>query len=608
MEKKKDLICNLIESFLVVIGLDFLIYRDSVGGWESNWNIIFFVGAYFLLKSGKKKTIAKEIECFSLFYAIIYVIGNTISCTGKITGLILPVKNMLYAFIAVYGLWRILRILFAMAYEGMEKIQRYLREHPAKKIGKKFPQKAESIFYAGSIFFCWLPAYFSYYPGMISYDAPTVLYQILGADGEITRLHPPLHTLFFKAFIDLEMRTGINGLALYGIVQMVILAFVLSYVLLFLKRKHIDERLIWIAWGFFALNPVIAVFTLEPTKDVFFSAAFVTMTVLLLDASCDLDGFWKKKHKVIGLVLSITISCLLRNNAVYAYAICIPLMIFFWKKYRAKMCALFGIAFLAYFVVNGPIYDSLGVQNGDKKEMLSVPMMQIASVAYHNGDYLEDGIKTEIDKFIPYDQIEEKYNPRFADPIKDVFCTTSYEENRKEFYGLWGKLFIRYPHVYLSAFLDLNLPSWYQDARAIDPYACRAYIETYALDTEYYPMERQSKLPWLLEHYYEKAANFELFVQKPLISTFFLISTPIWLVLFTMSVLGARGLGDRIWFLMPAVMLWFTYLLGPVSNFRYIFPLHILMIILIVVWVEYDKFFLRENDNEFVTENDIKCR
>lgn len=269
------------------------------------------------------------------------------------------------------------------------------------------------------------------------------------------------------------------------------------------------------------------------------------------------------------------LSCL--GGAVYAAVAVVAALVFllFFKGCRLRLTAVLAGVLAAFLLINGPVFAALKVKKGNSREMFSVPVQQIALVVVRNEKKLTPKEVGKINQFLDYRKLKKLYNPRFADPVK---CSYKFNENidkEKDFIKFWLKLGLKYPKEYITAFLELNIPYWYMDADSVDPYAKRIYIETLAGSNEYYSVRRNSKLPFLYSRY-EKVANYSAFQKLPVISNLFSISTPIWAILFTAFWLIFKKRYRGLLNLVLPFLLWATYLLGPVSNFRYILPIFML--------------------------------
>jgi hypothetical protein len=230
------------------------------------------------------------------------------------------------------------------------------------------------------------------------------------------------------------------------------------------------------------------------------------------------------------------------------------------------------IPIICYFVINGGVYPALGIAEGEGVEMLAVPMQQISKVVVEKDASLTEEEKQSIGTFFTYDSISTTYNPRFGDYIKGVFQNDYYEEHKADFIKLWCHLLFKYPKQYVDAFLSLNLPYWYPDSATVDGYSHVRYIETGLCELAQYPLTLQSKLPGLYK-LYEKVASFEAFQDIPVAATVFSITTPLWLMLLCLFVLVQKKKTQQVILLLPGLFLWLTFMAGPVSNFRYIFPI-----------------------------------
>ncbi|MBQ3037150.1 MAG: hypothetical protein IJD31_09515 [Lachnospiraceae bacterium] len=441
---------------------------------------------------------------------------------------------------------------------------------PSHKIYKilRFP-----FIYGILMFLCWLPCYLAYYPGIFAYDIELQTMEALGTVS-YSRFHPPLHTFIWDICLSFEQVSGLNGLVIYSVLQMCIWAFALSYVLHFMVRRKYNPWLIAGSFCFFAFNPVIALFSFIPVKDSMLTAFWALFTVELYSLS---DTELMKKQLIasnIRLIIWGIVCCLLRNNIVYALVPAFLIMLFIIRKNWKRIALCCGCILVGFLLINGPIYTAMGVEKGNSREMLSVPMQQIAYVTVTNSDSLSPDELDRINQYIPTEQIAETYNPRFADPVKGTFITENFDQNPADFFKLWTDLLVQYPEEYIVSFLNLNIPYWYPDANSVDAYARRSYIETTVPTnpmTEY-EVIRDSKIPALYEQY-EKVASFERFKTLPIISNIFSLSFPIWFLIFGTLLQIVKKEKKTIVVFLPALLLWCTFMLGPVSNLRYLLPI-----------------------------------
>lgn len=366
---------------------------------------------------------------------------------------------------------------------------------------------------------------------------------------------------------------------------MIIMSGVLAQILSFLIKKKISNWLILITFLFVTINPVVAIFSIEVTKDVYFAIFFALVTIEMIKMVGNPEKYCKSPKNWIIFTFDLLFVCLFRNNAIYVYILSALCAVVILRNFWKKILLLFAVPIMLFFLVNSVLYTSLGIENGSSGEMLSIPIQQIANVVVQNKDTISQDMREKIEVYLPYDEINGSYNPRFADPVKGKFYSDVYDANKLQFFKLWFDLALQYPDEYITAFMTLNLPYWYQDASSVDAFAYRAYIETSICDNEMYTYELDSKIP-ILYNFYEQVASYDLFKHIPLVSNLFSVSFPIWLLLFTFCVLKIKKRSRETIVLLPMFFLWLTYMAGPVSNFRYIFPIFLLYPILLILMMD----------------------
>lgn len=451
-----------------------------------------------------------------------------------------------------------------------------------------------------------IPAFLAYYPGITSYDTYSQSRQALAGFYGMNKYHPPLHTIFWAVCIRAGRILGIDATVIYELIQMAALSLAFAAMLYYMIRRNYHPAVVLCSVLYTVLNPVIAIFSLEMVKDSVLSVFLILLSVRLAELS---DAVWTRKCDANDLKcdtdtsgcdadvpageagavlpdgqtepdaafwLSLTslaaVLCLLRNNAVYTVILFLPFAFLMARGYRLQILSSLAAALVIFGVVNGPVYHALGISEGNSREMLSVPIQQITTVVVQREDDLTEKDYEAIGHFLPYDKLAEDYNPRFADYAKNAFRTDYFDDHKREFAGLWLNLFGRFPEEYCSAFLSLNIQLWYPGSSAIDPYSGREYIETNIYASEYCSGERTGHFPLLLS-FYESVAKYSPWMGLPVLSVLFALWTPLWLLAVCFFILAARSRLEKTLILFIPFFLWLTYMAGPVSCTRYMFPI-----------------------------------
>lgn len=586
MKKKLDfkIIKNLIYTLLFIIGFNFYFFYHNTLGRQSLFNLLLFFLVFVFLNNIKENNKKEKIYPFILviIFSIVLFIGQQIYLTNSISTMLHSKKIIVLIFLSIIGFSK---VIGEVLYYIFNKLSNYKSKNT--KQWKIYNIKGIFLLLWLLIFITWIPTFLSYYPGIMSYDSTAQTTQIYL--DIYTKYHPPIHTYIFQLCLDLGNKLNIEGLIIYSIIQMLFLSFVFARMVKFMINKKINNYLILLTFLFVTINPIISIFSIIMTKDVYFTGFVILFIIELLKLIEDHNNYLKKVHNWIIFILVTVLACLFRNNCIYAYICIVPILIIVLRKYLKQILLISLLPIGLYLLINNGLYNLLGVKEGDSREKLSVPIQQISYVVINHDKELNNNTKKIINNYIPYEIIKKKYNPRFADPIKIAFKTDNYNQNKIDFYKVYFKLLRKYPSNYISSFLSLNIPYWYPDANTIDNYSKRIYIETDNKKNKYHYVERNSKLPYLYKQY-EKVANYSAFENVPIISNIFSITTPIWIVLFIMFLLIYKKRYKYILITIFLILFWFTYLLGPVSNFRYILPIFSLYPLLFVLGFNTNRF------------------
>lgn len=307
----------------------------------------------------------------------------------------------------------------------------------------------------GLLLLCWLPVLIAFFPGIAAYDVDFQIYQV--TSGQYSAHHPLLHTLFLGVFCWLGQALGslTLGYGLHTLAQALLLAASISYALAWLARIGCP-RWLWIALlAYFALSAQHAVMASSGTKDVLFAAAMLAVTVelcrLLLEPQRRL-----RRRVLAGDAALIAIACMLRNNAVYSFALLTAVSLLFFRRKLGKrvLAATLSGVILAQGGMMG-LQAVTGATDSSVREMLSVPCQQLARVYDRYGLSVPEGY--EIVEVLPD---AEDYFPSRADFTKaSAKVTTS--DRLVRFLKLWAREALHHPVEYLDAFLYNTCGFWY---------------------------------------------------------------------------------------------------------------------------------------------------
>ena len=310
---------------------------------------------------------------------------------------------------------------------------------------------------------CWLPYFLYHFPGIMTPDSVVQFEQVLGMI-PYSNHHPVAHTLMIKFFYHIGLIFTSNqtfAMGFYTLFQMCFMAFAVSYFVKTLRIYQVKPIICLIIVLFYALVPYHAVFSVTVWKDIIFAGS-----VLLF--SCSLLRLIRKitPGSCICFVLSGIMVCLFRSNGWYGFCLCIPFLLYYFRKKARIMFPSILFILLVAIIIKYPVMNSAGVIQPDFIESLSIPTQQIAAVICNDRPLTSEQLAL-VEQVIDLTYIKELYNPTFADNMKelvragnqDYLCT-----HKSEFLQLWFELGLAYPWDYIKAYVSQTYGYFYPDS------------------------------------------------------------------------------------------------------------------------------------------------
>jgi len=473
------------------------------------------------------------------------------------------------------GLSAVCGVSVFLAWELLRRVSAWSKRTAAQGTGiaaGKRPAVWKGFFLrALFLFLCWLPAFFSLFPGAFAYDAYAEWQQV--QLGEISSHHPVAHVLLLGGLVELGHRfTGSynTGMAVYTLLQMTVMALILSDTIAFLEEFAVPRAFRLCALLFYGFSPVMQLFAISATKDVLFTGAELLFFLYVFRFLCRREELLQSRRRRIGFCASAFFTMILRNNGFYIVLVMIGVLAFAcrrdWKAQAKRLGIMLAGILFSYLLYTGPFYAVLQVTPGGVEEMLSVPLQQMARVWRYDSETLTQEDLELFYSFVPQENLEE-YRPTVADFVKRGFRREAFEDNKSGFIKLWARWGLSHPLTYINSFLIGTVDAWYPNA-VVDGYRHAdgkgSYFD-YKVDQ---PGEEKVFLPKLHAFYeflsYDNAAQ-----EKPFA---FLVLSPGWYLLMFLVLFFYLWCEKRAALLATFLILLLhfgTVLLGPMALVRY---------------------------------------
>lgn len=443
-----------------------------------------------------------------------------------------------------------------------------------------------------TIALCYLPGYLAYYPGICAYDITIQAGQV--ASGSYGTHHPLAHTLLVGLFMRLGAALGdVNtGIALYTALQALSLAAAFAAGIAWLRA--IGAGKVWVAlvWVWGGLFPFHLYMSVTVTKDVFFTVFFVLQLI------CFCELLRRRENSGFGIwdicyLLSTVGMVLFRNNGRYAL---LPALLFLAaggirrggdRRLLLRLLAVTLAGVLLGSAGLSLLARSTDAQQGDKREMLSIPIQQLArTMLYHGGvgeldeddATMEETDKRLIDDLI-LDEAYREYRPDIADPVKRHTYTHVVRYRTGEFLRTYLRLFFRYPGEYVNAALAVNMGYYYLGDTShahINENGVEqglGYIQTRWVEQELREYGIYKDPKWEgLHQVMERYADGNLYLRTPVLRLLMIPGIWLWVWLFLAVWLWTR---KKYQLMLPISFIagyYLTLALGPAVQLRYLYP------------------------------------
>lgn len=456
------------------------------------------------------------------------------------------------------------------------------------------PKRVWLVFFL--IIFCfYLFNWLTHYPMAATRDSTDPINMGLG-NIPLAAWHPLIWVLIVIFFVKVGLAVGdVNtGLAILTFIQFVIAAGILSYAGAWLRGRGAPKTIAFLVALAFALDPVIAQYSIYVSKDGIFAFAALLYFLMLFDIVETNGECLKRNGFLVRFAIVSLFVGMLRLNALYVtLAMLVILLIAYRKQAWKRISALFAVP-LFLMLLTGPGYDALGIEKSPFSESASVPLTQVGYVIAHGGD-LDDESAEILNRILPLDEWEAVYDPRCTNSVKfhDDFDQQYFEDHKIDFLKAWFTIGTKNAAAYLDAWLLLTEGYWNIDSTDWIAPAGKQYPFGEHYDTE--PgIDGLVASHGLLSdatgiESLDRNVGSDVAVLKDsrLIYPLYNNAIAFWFIILLVVASIAMGRGWRfaIPYLMPLLIVATVLIASPIwCEFRYVFALHVCMPIALVAF------------------------
>lgn len=432
---------------------------------------------------------------------------------------------------------------------------------------------------------CWLPLLIAFYPGMLNYDFITEYRQWYY--GEWDDRHPLLYIVLCYACFSLGRLLDQPELAIFAVtvVRMAAFAAALAYSCVFVQRRNAPRWASLLLTAAYGLLPVFSVMSVSAAKDTPFAAALLVLSLLVWEAIENPKAFFASRRRCAAFILMTVFTFHMRKNGVAALVL-LPVLILCAHGVRRRAAALCAVSIAATLLINAGIYAACKPFDQPSFQTYSIPAQQLVR-AYNVGDMTE-AEKEELRSWYVDDDWGLLLHPHLADAAKGYLDQQKLSSDADAFLDLWTRVGRKNLRVYAEAFLMLNMGSWYPDDLSHSTVyrdtsgLLKGYLQTDEYDFSEYGVESFDPLP-KVKSLVNKFCRFNEYQKYPVVTVLFCTATPLWVILFSCSMLIARKKARYLPSVSGVMVIWISYLFGPCTLARYMLPMYCLAPVLLIL-------------------------
>lgn len=571
-KEHQKIICIIISIFLTIgvnMAIDVAQNKIYFKGNEIIW-LMIQVFVFFVLKKASKYQ-EKRLKMCSLTLAIVLSIFQVLGDLTKENWIIheVIISKTIVVFIVLK------MVVYTTLFMNIIKIMlKYLedRKERTTKDEDIFKPNLKTFLVVVLLFILvWMPYFLNYYPGITSYDTNYQLMQGYGIQ-PYSNHHPILHTFLITTIVKIGYAIVGNynfGIALCSILQMLVCAITFSFVIYYMAKREVSKGIKIATFLFFAFVPFVPQLSIAIWKDVPFTLAMIWFILAIIDIILGEEKWLKDIKYSILLALIIIFVMFFRNNGVYIILLTLPFIILGKRKYWKRWLGIFLTPILVYFIITGPIYQQLNIAKSSPKEMLSIPLQQMARIIKYKSDELSQEEKEIINQYIPIEKAGELYDPTISDPIKNQFNEGTFVQDKFNLVKLYLKLALKYPEETIEALVG-NTYGYYYPEVVTYPIATGTYLSPFEkeqfMDIHLEPIIKIPILDYAITAIYQK--------EIPIVSLVANIGFVFWIFLLGITYGIYQKSYLNLFMYVPIIILYLTCLASPVSGeLRYIYSM-----------------------------------
>lgn len=270
----------------------------------------------------------------------------------------------------------------------------------------KLSRKKVTIICFCSMFFASFLLLMIYYPGIYSTDVITCWKQAESIADIYTRsdAHSFLYIVLLAIFQGFS-----KNIFWVCFVNVILLSVTMACIFGYLYEKGLKFATILLLVFLYVIFPSNMHLTISATKDVIFTIALLQLTFSVIKMLYEKEKFLGKTSNIVQLAVAGVGTALLRSNGlVAALAVCVCIIVYFWKSVRKRAIVAACTIIILIVGVKLPLYSWLNVKSG-AYGLASLPFLDGIWLNVYLDNSLSPEIKEYLEDMMPLEEWRDKY-------------------------------------------------------------------------------------------------------------------------------------------------------------------------------------------------------
>ena len=404
----------------------------------------------------KKNCYVNITLTFSIIFSLLSIIGRNMYAYYNVYNV--DIWSEIFCLRSVIYLLGLIPLYYSILYYVINFLCSY-----DTKIGEKYNNKIFIVISMLLMLGVWSIYLLNYFPGTLSSDSIGEYSMFVNGLHITSDHHPVLHILYMALFYNIGFKifgTPNMGVLFVTLSQIIIMASIFTYSLVFLRKRNCPKLLTYVLLMFYTFSSITGYYSIVMWKDVLFAGFTLLLTIECFKLYEKRNNL-RFKNLISFLIVSL-IFVFLRNNAIYAYFILALIILIILKKYFKQFAIMFVIVFSVFIFVKGPVFSWCGIQKSSSAEYIGMPLQQIARIITKN-EKLTNNQYLQIDKLIPVSFIPYAYNPIVSDGIKfnKNFNIDAFNDDKLSYLKLYSDIVFEHFPTTIEAYFISTLGYWY---------------------------------------------------------------------------------------------------------------------------------------------------